>query len=143
MAYEESNSLDLDKIKAKLAEVLENAGFSAFEEYTDFDSRKAEGCIAVCSVKGVKIVQAGRRISTGERSFRGEIVFLVRLMGHYGSFDDYAEFDDRCFTACADLACVRDYGRCAVELGAAKSDIQQRRLVREAEAVFRVCMKQV
>lgn len=142
MAYVEQDSLDLNRLKAMVKTALEDAGFAAFEEYTDFESRGVESCLAVWAVSGLNIEQAGHRVINSSGAFRGEIGFQLKLMGHYGNFDDYDEFDDRCFTLCAALACLRSCGRCGVKLGAARSDMQQRRITRYAEVVFKVCMKE-
>ena len=42
MAYVEQDSLDLNRLKAMVKTALEDAGFAAFEEYTDFESRGVE-----------------------------------------------------------------------------------------------------
>ncbi|SEL40253.1 hypothetical protein [Ruminococcus albus] len=138
-----ADSLGLGEIKEALAEVLESAGFSAMEEYTDIVLGDVEGCTAVWALDSVRLVDAGKRIDSGDAAVSGEIVFRVKLMGKAGRFGDHNSFDDRCFEACAGAAMIRDFGAVTVELGASGRDMQSMRLVREMKVVFGVCMKQV
>ena len=137
------DSLGLGDIKSALAVVLENAGFKAFEEYTDIVLGEVEGCTAVWALDGVKLTDSGRRIDSGDAAVTGEIVFKVKLMGKSEMFGDHIGFDDRCFDACAGAALIRDFGRVTVELGASASDMQHMRLTREMKVSFGVCLKEV
>lgn len=143
MGYVIKDSLDMAAIKSALSGVLTNAGFTPKEEYTDFDSRGVEGCLAVWSADSVRLEQTGGRLSGGSSSFTAELTFRVKLMGSFGRFDDYTEFNDRCCEVCAGLGCLKGYGSVTAELCRADSDMQQKRLVRELKAVFTVCMKEV
>ena len=137
------DSLGLYEIKSALAEVLENSGFKAFEEYTDIILGDIEGCTAVWTLDNVRLTDSGRRIDSGDAAVSGEIVFKVKLMGKAGMFGDHIGFDDRCFDACAGAAMIRGFGGVTVELGASGSDMQHMRLVREMKVIFGVCLKEV
>ena len=136
------DSLDLEVIEKTLEETLKSSGFWAVEEYTDFESRKTEDCLAVWSVNGIGLEEAGRCVSIGTAVVRAEIGFKILLMGRCGRFDDRAEFNDRCFEVCSQLACERKLGRVSLELGECRADMHQKRLVRELRAVFKVYMKE-
>ena len=86
------DSLGFGDIKSALAEVLENAGFKAFEEYTDIVLGEVEGCTAVWALDGVKLTDSGRRIDSGDAAVTGEIVFKVKLMGKAEMFGDHIGF---------------------------------------------------
>lgn len=137
-----TDSLGLTGIKSALNEVLENAGFTALEEYTDIVLADIEGCSAVWALEDIKLTDAGRRIDSGDAAVLGEIGFRVKLMGKTGMFGDHITFDDRCSEACAGAAMIRNYGSVSVTLGAVKNDTQIWRLVREMRVVFGVSMKQ-
>lgn len=136
------DSLDLNGLKTELVRRLGSAGFEAVEEYTDTDSRKIRGDIAVWSVDEIQLTAAGMRIDTAMVSARAEISVKVRLMGEVGTFEDHIEFDDKCFDACAEIACMWQFGAYSVKLGRTGSDMQQKRLVREMDIRFRVSMSE-
>lgn len=126
-----------------LAEELEKSGFTAVEEYSDLESREVEGCLAVWSVDSVKLEDNGERIDAGTAVVGAEIGFKAVLMGSFGELGDRADFNRRCFDACSGLACARQFGKVSLKLGECRADMRQRRLVRELEVVFKVCMKEV
>lgn len=136
------DSLDLGGLKAELVRRLGMAGFETAEEYTDMDSRAVTGCLAVWSVGEIELTAAGMRADTGLTSVKADICIKVRLMGNVGSFGDHAEFDDRCFDACAETACMWSFGVRSTKLGSSRSDMQQKRLVRELELHFFVSMNE-
>lgn len=125
-----------------LVDALEGSGFTAVEEYTDFESSTVSSSLAVWSIDSVRLEGAGESINDGRAAVRAEIVFKVMLMGHFGVFDDREEFNGHCFDACSRLACMRELGKVSVELGKCGADMRQKRLVRELEAVFKVYMKE-
>ena len=92
MSYEIKDSLGIGVLGTVLAGVLTDGDFRAVREFTDFDSRAAEECLAVWSVEGYKLSQEELRADTGLGAVKGEIRYRVRLMGQAGCSEDYAPF---------------------------------------------------
>ena len=143
MSYTAGDELGLRLIKTELVRVLENAGFTAVEEYTDFDSRSADGCIAVWGLESVKLTEAGRRANTAYEAVSGELVFNVRLYGKLDSYGSREVFDGMCADACGRTSELRTYGIVSTELGALQRDAQQRRLLRKMKVGYRICLKRI
>ncbi|MBQ8965939.1 hypothetical protein [Ruminococcus sp.] len=142
MSYEIKDSLGIGVLGVVLAGVLNDGGFRAVREFTDFDSRAEEECQAVWSVEGYELCQEELRADTGLGAVKGKVRYKVKLMGQAGCHEDYAEFEDRCGEVCGKLMAFRRYGRIRCGLGEVKRDMQQRRLVRELEVIFEVWLKE-
>lgn len=136
-------SMNLGIIQAALAKALENAGFTAMEEYTDLDIREVGGCVAVWAVGKIGLEEAGGRMDVGLGAVRAEVGFKIRLIGRLGEFTDRAEFNECCYDAASQLSCMRQFGSVSLELGECTADMQQKRLARALDVVFRLYMKEI